>query len=124
MTGATGWLSAAGEIAIQLLGVPLPVVIGATAGALLARGAQDPVPFGKAVIRTGLWIIVGCVCAQGAQAVIGWGMGKELPVGVLGFSALLICLLGPRLLPILQEQAPQLLKRWISKVGGSDAPPK
>ena len=124
MTGATGWLSAAGEIAVQLLGVPLPVVVGATAGALLARGSQEPVPFWKAGLSTLVWIIVGCVCAQGAQAIVGWAMGAALPAGVLGFGALLSSLLGPKLLPVLNEQAPAVLRRWLGKIGGSDAPPK
>jgi len=123
-TGATGWLAAAGEVAVQLLGVPLPVVVGATAGALLARGSQDPAPFWKAGLRTSLWIVVGCVCAQGAQAVLAWAMGAVLPIGVLGFAALLFSGLGPKLWPVLTDQAPLVLRRWLKTIGGSDAAPK
>jgi len=124
MTGATGWLSAAGEVAVQLLGVPLPVVVGATAGALLARGTQEPASFLQAGLRSLLWIVIGCVCAQGAQAILGWALGAALPVGVLGFAALLFSGLGPKLWPVLTDQAPLVLRRWLKTIGGSDATPK
>lgn len=60
---AVGWIAATiaafitylSNVAVQLLGVPLPVVMSAVAGACLARAYGEPLPFGKAVFRTMLW---------------------------------------------------------------------
>jgi hypothetical protein len=111
-TGAAAWLSFAGNVAVQLLGVPLPVVVAAIAGALLARVYLPTIAFASALGRSVLWVVTGCVTAQGVSAVV------TLPVGVLGISALLISGLGPRLWPVIVDASPELLKNFLSKLGG------
>jgi len=116
-TGVAAWLSVAGDVAVHLLGVPLPVVVAAIAGALLARVYLPALLFAAAFGRSIVWIIAGCVTAQGISSI------ATLPVGVLGLIALLASGLGPKLWPVLVETAPQLLKSWLSKIGGKEGSP-
>jgi len=58
-----------GDFALQLLGVPLPVVIGSAAGAGLARSFMEPVGFLRALVLTVAWTLIGCVGAPLAHAV-------------------------------------------------------
>lgn len=69
--GAAGTvISFISEIAVQTLGVPLPVVLASAAGAGLARAQGDPVSFVKAAWLTALWTAIGCICAPFAQALL------------------------------------------------------
>jgi hypothetical protein len=118
-TGAAAWLAMAGDVAIQLLGVPLPVVVAAIAGALLARVYLPTLAFAAALGRSMVWAIVACVGSQGASAAIGVA-SVTVPVGALGLVALLLSGLGPKLWPVLVEQAPLMLRGWLGKLGGGE----
>ena len=122
--GAAGWFSQAGEIAVQLLGVPLPVVLAAIAGAFLARTYQEPCSYLSALGRSVGWIVFGCAGAQAAVAVTSAATESfKIPVGALAFLALLISGLAPKLWPVLVEQAPIVLRRVLRMIGGSSAKP-
>lgn len=108
-TAAAAWLSAAGDIVTHLLGVPLPVVIASIAGAFLARVYLPPLAFAAALVRSGIWVIVGCVLSQGISA------AASLQVGWLGMLALAVSGLGPKLWPVLVEMAPELLQAGIAR---------
>lgn len=58
-----------GDFALQVLGVPLPVVVASAAGAGLARSFMEPVSFIRALFLTGLWTVIGCAGAPLGQAV-------------------------------------------------------
>jgi hypothetical protein len=117
---ASGWMSTVGNVAVQLVGVPLPVVIAALAGALLARVYLPPLPFGAALLRAFLWLLVGCIGSQGVAEIITVTASISVPVGLLGGLAMLVSGLGPKLWPVLVEQAPLMLKHWLAKFGGRD----
>jgi len=122
--GAAGWFAQAGEIAVQLLGVPLPVVLAAIAGAFLARTYQEPCSYISALGRSFGWVVFGCAGAQAAVAITSTASETfKVPVGALAFIALLISGLAPKLWPVLVEQAPIVLRRVLRLVGGSSAKP-
>lgn len=62
-------LAMLGDFALQVLGVPLPVVLASAAGAGLARSFADPVGFWRALALTTVWTIIGCAGAPLAQAI-------------------------------------------------------
>jgi hypothetical protein len=117
--GASGWMATVGQVVVQLVGVPLPVVMAALAGTLLARVYLPPLAFGAALLRSFLWLVVGCIGSQGIAAI-----SIAIPVGALGLVAMMISGLGPRLWPVLVERSPALLERWLGKFGGTDDKPR
>lgn len=110
-------LAMAGELATQLLGVPLPVVMGAAAGAGIARSLMDPVGFVRALLVTGAWTIAGCVGAPLAQAGLGKaGLELALTPNVLAGLAALVAASPfwvPRVWPFAQA--------WLTKKTGGGA---
>lgn len=77
-------LAMAADAAMQLFGVPLPVVLGSAAGAGIARSMLDPVPFWRALFVTAAWTVAGCVGAPLAQALLGKaGIALDLTTNVL-----------------------------------------
>ena len=123
MTGGAAWLSVVGDVALQLLGVPLPVVMAAVGGSLLARSYLPTLTFWAALGRSALWMVIGCVGAQGLSAVVAV-TGSTPAVGLLGILALAISGLGPKAWPVLVAQTPIVVKTWTAKLGGSQPPPE
>lgn len=83
---ATAALSILGDITMQVLGVPLPVMMGAAAGAAVARSVLLPVGFLRAALMTGLWTVIGCSGAPVAQALLkagALGITLDLPTNAL-----------------------------------------
>jgi len=121
-----GWLIAAlsfvGEVAMQLLGVPLPVVMAAAAGAGAARSFMDPVGFMRALWQTVVWTIIGCTGAPAAQwairqATSSWGTSVELPLNTMAGAAAVLASApwwGPKVWPFIAA-------RLGLKQGGSNA---
>ena len=71
------WASALGDAAMQFLGVPLPVVLGAAAGAFLARAylpavddAGKAVGYLRALAGSAAWTIAGSVGSPTAAAIV------------------------------------------------------
>lgn len=94
IAGALSFLS---EVAMQLLGVPLPVVIASSAAAGMARAFGAPMGFFRACGVTAGWTVLGCVCAPGAQALLPAvaqlvpGLGAVvLPANALAFVAAVV----------------------------------
>ena len=105
-------MSAAGDVATQLLGVSLPVVLGAVAGACLARAYAPTIGFMSAIAASAVWTVAGCVLAPLVPSVAKLALAKfagvdgfELPAAALAGVALCISLFGPLLLPLVIEKA-------------------
>jgi len=108
-----GWLIAAlsfvGEVAMQLLGVPLPVVMAAAAGAGAARSFMEAVGFIRALAMTVVWTIIGCTGAPLAQVVIKAaasiaGAQVDLPTNTLAGAAAVLASVpwwGPKVWPFI-----------------------
>lgn len=108
LAGASGtgtWISAASDVVVQLLGVPLPVVLGAATGAFLARAylpSSDPVTgehigFFRALAVSIGWTLAGSIAAPVVHAAVPTvatlvpGMGPlTLPAGALAGIAGLV----------------------------------
>lgn len=98
-TGAGAILADAGEIALQLVGVGLPVVLAAFTGAFLARAYAPPANFWRALGASCLWTVAGCAAAPGF-GLLASKFGIELSAVPLALAALVVALIGPMLLPI------------------------
>jgi hypothetical protein len=90
----TGW-TAAKEVAFELFGVPLPVVL---ACATAAYGALSFVA-GMSYVRTALagaaWTAMGTYGAQLALSLIGTWAGIEIPSGALAGAGMVVAGGGP-----------------------------
>ena len=80
------------DMALQILGVPLPVVLAAAAGAFIARSYAEKSSFGRALAMVAAWTVAGCALAPLAQAVFAAGaarLGLELtlPTNVMAAFA-------------------------------------
>lgn len=113
VSAAGTWLTAAADVALQVFGVPLPVVMAALTGALGARVFLPPVSFWRAAAMAAFWTLAG---AFGAQLVL-WLASRWLegapPAGALAGIALLTAGMGQRVAPILWESGGAALQRKL-----------
>lgn len=108
------WLSVAADVALQLFGVPLPVVLAALTGALGARVFVPPVPFWRAVVMSVFWTCAGAFGAQLAMWLAAMWVSGTPPAGALGGLALVTSALGQRVAPILWENGGAALERKLN----------
>lgn len=116
--GGGAWLTSLSDAAVKLLGVPLPVVLGAAAGAFLARAylpseRADGTPIGyfRALTVSAAWTVGGSAAAPMVHALVPALVGMvipgstlALPAGALAGIAGLIAALpawGPKLWPLI-----------------------
>jgi hypothetical protein len=106
-------LCIAADIATQLFGVPLPVVMAALTGALGARVFLPPTSFWRAVVASVGWTFAGAFGSQFVMWLVGKWLDGTAPSGALAGVALLTAGLGQRLAPILWENGGEALKRKL-----------
>lgn len=112
------WLTSVSEATTAILGVPLPVLMGAIGGAFLARSyARPDMKYLTAVIESIAWTFAGCLSAPVVLEVTEKS-GFGVPTAALALIALLIAALGPKLFPILAEGSSQYLRRWVDRHSG------
>lgn len=103
----------AADVAVQLFGVPLQVILAALTGALGVRAFLPPAPFWRATAAAAFWTVAGAILSQLALWVAGKAMGSDLPPGALAGVALLTAALGQRVGPILWVNGGEALKRKL-----------
>lgn len=112
-SGVATVLSAIGEVTVQILGVPLPVVLACGTGAWIARAYTPSTNLFAAILATAGWTIAGCVLAPLAQAVGKGVLGFDLPTNALAGVGLVVSLSLPILLPIVKEEGPKRFRAWL-----------
>lgn len=116
-SGTASWWTAAKEIALELFGVPLQVVLAAAAGAFLARSFMaNETGYLRAVAGGALWTIVGTVLAQLLLALIAAWLDKEIPTGALSGVALIVSAGGQFVVPVMAREGPEALRRWLQNL--------
>jgi hypothetical protein len=95
VTAAGTWWSLIGDVAVQLLGVPLPVALAASTGAFLARTYQPAAALWRAFAGSACWVVGACALAPLAAPIAQKYAGVELPAGALAGVAFAIALAGP-----------------------------
>lgn len=123
-SGAGAVATSIGEVTTPFLGVPLPVVLAAIAGAMLARAYLEPIGFFKAAARVIGWVIVGCTLAPFAQAIFGKLLGAALPTNALAGMAAIVASAEalPMLLRWLRSEFPGVWTRFFGAKGGGNGP--
>lgn len=116
-SGVGAILTALSDIAIQVFGVPLPVLLAAAAGAFLARSYLPSVGTVRALGGSTVWTVVGCALAPIIPAIAG-KFGLEVPTGALAGSALVVSAGAPLLWPVVVDNLPRLAKRWFDRLSG------
>lgn len=104
-------ISVAADVALQLFGVPLPVLLAALTGALGARVFLPPVAFWRAAAMSLFWTLAGAFLAQLALWAVQKWLNGSAPTGALAGVALVISALGQRIAPILWNEGGEALKR-------------
>ena len=101
------------DVPLQLLGVQLPVLLAALAGAWLVRAYLPPIGLVKAIGRVTGWLVLGCVLAPVAGAIVAKLVGIELPTNALaGMAAIVAAGEGwPAFLLWLREKFPEYFRR-------------
>jgi hypothetical protein len=115
-SGAATVLSMVGEVALQILGVPLPVVLAAGTGAWIARSYTPAANLLTALVGTAGWTLAGCFTAPFAQWIVKSFSGSEMPTNALAGIALCVSLVLPMVVPIVRQKLPEVigarLDRW------------
>lgn len=116
--GIAAILGAVKGIALDLFGVPLPVILAAATAAFAARSFLPPTSYPKALVAGMVWTLVAVFLSNLAIALAGLWLDKELPAAALAGVALLIAGLGQLLWPVLREKLPMLLAHQLDRFGG------
>lgn len=103
----------AADIAMQIFGVPLQVVLAALTGALGARVFLPPQPFWRAVVISLFWTFAGAFGAQLVLWFVGWWTSSPPPAGALAGIALAVAAAGQRVAPILWDKGGAALGRKL-----------
>lgn len=117
--GAGAWLAMASQAALELFGVPLPVVLAALTGACGARVFLEPTTFWRAVSASLFWTIAGSIGAQLVLWLVGLWAGGTAPGGVLAGVALASAALGQRVAPIIWQSGGAALQRKLDSLFNS-----
>lgn len=115
------WVTVAAEVALQIFGVPLQVVLAALTGALGARVFLPPQGFWRAALVATLWTFAGAFGAQFAMWMVGWWTSGSPPAGALAGIALVTSAAGQRIAPILWEKGGEALSRKLDGLFKGDA---
>lgn len=94
-SAAAAWWAAAKEIAAELFGVPLPVVLAAATGAFGSLSFVSATTYGKTLGIGVLWTVIGTFGSQLALSVVGAWLGVTVPAGALAGAAILVAAAGP-----------------------------
>lgn len=117
VAGAAGTgLSMVSQAALELFGVPLPVLLAALTGACGARVFLEPTSFWRAVAASVFWTIAGAIGAQLVLWLVGLWAGGVPPGGVLAGVALATAALGQRVAPILWQSGGAALQRKLDSL--------
>lgn len=121
--GLGSWVSIASDAALQLFGVPLPVLLAALTGACGARAFLPACGFWQAVAVNAFWTLAGTFLPQLVLWVASSWISSAPPPGVMAGAALLIAAFGQRVGPIVWESGGEALRRrldglWSSKGEG------
>lgn len=113
-------ITVAADVATQLLGVPLPVVLAALTGACGARVFLTPQSFGRAFWTCVFWTVAGACSAQLVLWLASWWTGSTPPAGALAGIALVSAALGQRVAPILWTKGGAALERRLDGLFRND----
>lgn len=116
-SGASSFASISAA-AVEILGVPLPVVLAAIAGAFIARSYAPSGNFFASAAATIGWAVAGCVLAPLASWLLKVATGVEAPANVQAGLALLVSAFLPIALPIVREKLPEIIKHWLDRAKG------
>lgn len=112
-SGLGAWITLASEAAVQLFGVPLPVVLAALTGACGARVFLPPAPFWHAVLGCVFWTLAGGFLPQFVLWIAAQWLSGTPPTGVISGIALMTAALGQRVAPILWNKGGAALERKL-----------
>lgn len=114
-SGTASVVTAIAGIVEPILGVPLPVVLAAIAGAALARAFRPAIGFFRAVGRVTGWVVLGCALAPTAKAVAVKLLGADLPTNAMAGMAAIVAAAEawPMLLAYLRAEVP-----WVARLLG------
>jgi hypothetical protein len=93
--GGATWLTMAKDLALELLGVPLPVVLACATAAFGALSFVSAMPYRKTLFAGVIWTLVGTYGAQFALHLLAKVFGLELSSGALAGAGMIVSGLGP-----------------------------
>lgn len=113
VSGIGTWMSMASEAAMQLFGVPLPVVLAALTGACGARVFLEPTTFWRALGASVFWTLAGAFGTQLMLWIAAQWLTGTPPAGVQAGVALVTAALGQRVAPIVWDKGGAALERRL-----------
>lgn len=117
-SGGMAWWTAAKEIALELFGVPLPVVLACATAAFGALSFHSNMTYRKTVWAGVVWTMLGAWGARTALSLIGGWAGVEIPVAALAGGG--IALSGAGALLVTSELVVKVrtaVGRWVDGIG-------
>jgi hypothetical protein len=111
--GVGAYVSLASDAAMQLFGVPLPVLLASLTGACGARVFLPPSPFWRAASSSFFWTFFGVFVPNLVLWIASQWVAAAPPAGAVAGVALVTAALGQRVVPILWEKGGAALERKL-----------
>ena len=113
-TSALGsWWLIAGQVVIEIFGVPIQTVIAAITASFAAQTFRPVTGLARTLGSGALWAMVGSFGANAASvAALAWH-NITVPGGALAGVAMLIAGSAPFIMPVLIKEGPEIVQRWL-----------
>jgi hypothetical protein len=123
--GLLALLASAQQVALELFGFPLPVLLAGIVGALIAASYLPKISVWRLIVGVLAWAFLAAACSEFLRWAIGAWSGKDLPpsvaVGIAGVTGLVLQFAAPSLPEILRWAAARvqaLIERLTDRISG------
>ena len=116
------WWAVAAQVAVELFGVPIQVVIAAITASFTAQTFR-PLSGVLPTLGSGtLWAMVGSFGANFAVVALNAWFSISIPAGALAGVAMIIAGAAPFLAPVLIREGPAAVARWLKNIAKDKQP--
>lgn len=122
-TSALGtWWAAAAEIATEIFGVPIQVVIAAITASFTAQTFRPMASVAATLCSGTLWAMIGSFGANFTAIALGAWFNVTIPSGAHAGVAMIIAGAAPFLAPVLAREGPAAVARWLRNIAKDKQP--
>lgn len=121
-SGLGAWWATASQVALELFGVPIQVVVAALTASFAAQTFR-PLAGVLPTLGSGvLWAMIGSFGTHFAGVALGNWLGITVPAGAHAGVAMIISGAAPFLAPVLIKEGPAALTRWLRNIAKDKQP--
>ena len=111
-----GWWAVAAQLAAEIFGVPIQVVIAAITASFTAQTFRPLSGVWSTLASGTAWAMIGSFGANFAVVALNAWLGISIPSGGLAGVAMIIAGAAPFIAPVLVKEGPAAVARWLRNI--------